>query len=213
METTQIEVKTLLLCTAAIFCIEVLAVFINSAVQPNLMILTGIIRLSEIIFIILIVSNFGRGISSFGLSRSKIADGLKRGLVWTAGFGLIAAIVGLILWAGGKNPLKIIHSSVPSGPIEIGLLFVIGGLIGPVAEELFFRGILYGFFRRWGIPIALILSTLIFVIFHPVKGMAFTQIIGGIVFAVAYEIEGSLLVPITIHALGNITIFSLSFLS
>lgn len=210
METTRIEVKTLLLCAAGIFSIEVLAAFISSAVQSNLMILTGIVRLSEILLIILVVASFGNGISSIGLSRSKIAAGLGRGLVWAASFGLVAAIAGLIFWAGGKNPLKLIQTSVPSGSVEIGLLFIIGGLIGPVAEEMFFRGILYGFFRRWGIPIALIGSTLIFVLFHPVQGMAVTQIVGGIVFAVAYEIEGNLMVPITIHALGNTTIFALS---
>ncbi len=213
METTRIEIKTLLLCAAGIFSIEVLVAFISSAVQSNLMILTGIIRLSEIFLMILVVSSFGSGISSIGLSRSKIAAGLGRGLMWAAGFGLIAAIAGLVLLAGGKNPLKLIHSSVPSGPVEIGLLFIIGGLIGPVAEEMFFRGILYGFFRRWGIPIAVVVSTLIFVLFHPVQGMAVTQVVGGIVFAVAYEIEGSLLVPITIHALGNMAIFALSVFS
>jgi membrane protease YdiL (CAAX protease family) len=35
--------------------------------------------------------------------------------------------------------------------------------------------------------------------------------VGGLVFAVAYEIEKSLLVPITIHVLGNFAIFSLPY--
>jgi hypothetical protein len=39
-----------------------------------------------------------------------------------------------------------------------------------------------------------------------------TQAIGGIVFAAAYEVEGKLMVPISIHVLGNIAIFSLSIL-
>jgi hypothetical protein len=34
--------------------------------------------------------------------------------------------------------------------------------------------------------------------------------VGGIVFAVAYELEGNLMVPITIHVLGNTAIFALS---
>jgi membrane protease YdiL (CAAX protease family) len=37
--------------------------------------------------------------------------------------------------------------------------------------------------------------------------------VGGIVFAVAYEVEGSLMVPITIHVLGNMAIFALSLAS
>jgi membrane protease YdiL (CAAX protease family) len=34
--------------------------------------------------------------------------------------------------------------------------------------------------------------------------------VGGIVFAIAYEKEKNLMVPITIHCLGNLAIFSLS---
>jgi len=44
-------------------------------------------------------------------------------------------------------------------------------------------------------------------------GIPLPQVVGGIVFAVAYEIEGSLMVPITIHVLGNLAIFTLSLMS
>jgi hypothetical protein len=37
-----------------------------------------------------------------------------------------------------------------------------------------------------------------------------TQVVGGILFAAAYEIEKNLVVPITIHCLGNLAIFALS---
>jgi len=40
-----------------------------------------------------------------------------------------------------------------------------------------------------------------------------TQMVGGILFTVAYEVEGSLMVPITIHILGNMDIFTLSLIS
>jgi hypothetical protein len=45
------------------------------------------------------------------------------------------------------------------------------------------------------------------------QGVFVHQVVGGIVFAVAYEVEGSLLVPITIHVLGNMAIFTLSLIS
>ncbi|MBW2341949.1 MAG: CPBP family intramembrane metalloprotease [Deltaproteobacteria bacterium] len=44
-------------------------------------------------------------------------------------------------------------------------------------------------------------------------GIPLPQVVGGIVFAVAYEIEGSLMVPITIHVLGNLAIFMRSMMS
>ena len=61
---------------------------------------------------------------------------------------------------------------------------------------------------------ALVLSTLIFVLLHPtISGFPLPQVVGGLVFAVAYEVEGNLLVPITIHALGNMAIFALALAS
>ena len=39
-------------------------------------------------------------------------------------------------------------------------------------------------------------------------GVQVTQLVGGILFAVAYEVEGSLMTPIVIHVLGNMGIFA-----
>ena len=62
--------------------------------------------------------------------------------------------------------------------------------------------------------LALIISTLMFVLAHSVgAGFPVTQVIGGILFAVAYEVEGNLMVPITIHVLGNSALFTLAFIA
>jgi hypothetical protein len=156
------------------------------------------------------------GLESLGLSVLGVPYALERGLLWSAGLGLIAACawVILLLLSPGLQPLKLIRAQLPPGGNDLLLLFAVGGLLGPVAEELFFRGVLYGFFRRWGAPAAVLLSSLIFVLSHPTShGLRLTQAVGGILFAVAYEVERSLLVPITIHVLGNLAIFSLSLLS
>jgi len=59
----------------------------------------------------------------------------------------------------------------------------------------------------------LVLSTLFFVLSHPARHtIPVTQLIGGILFAVAYEMEKNLLVPITIHVLGNLAIFTLALI-
>ena len=91
------------------------------------------------------------------------------------------------------------------------MFFILGGFFAPLAEEIFFRGILYGFFRKWGISTAIIVSTLLFVLPHTSgHTLPITQIIGGILFAVSYEVEKNLLVPITIHSLGNLAIFTIA---
>jgi membrane protease YdiL (CAAX protease family) len=85
----------------------------------------------------------------------------------------------------------------------------VGGLLAPIAEEVVFRGLIFGYLRRWGLPAALLISTAIFAALH-LPAIPATQIVGGAVFAIAYHIEGSLMVPILIHSLGNLAIFTLS---
>ena len=213
METKQIEIKTLLICLAAICCVEGTRWLVISGIQWNGMALLGLARLFEIGLIFLIVSVHGNGLHSIGLGALQIFPGIKKGIIWSAGFGVIAFSAFLFFFLFEIDPLALIRSPMPSRLMDILILFAMGGIIAPIAEEVFFRGILYGFFRRWGVFMALALSTCLFVLPHlGSSGLPFTQIIGGIVFAAAYEIEGSLMVPIMIHAFGNIAIFSLSLL-
>jgi len=177
------------------------------------MVLTGAIRLIEMTLIMLIVYFWGQGLSSIGLAPSKMVKGLVRGLSWSAGFGIITFFAFFALFLVDINPFALIHTRLPEKSREIVLFFLVAGMIGPVAEEIFFRGIIYGFFRRWGVLAALILSSVMFVLAHlAAAGIPVTQIVGGIIFAIAYEKEGSLMVPITIHALGNMAIFTLSLI-
>ena len=110
----------------------------------------------------------------------------------------------------GKNPFMLFHARFPKEPWELFLFLILRGIIGPVAEEIFFRGILYGFLRHLGMIPAIFLSTLPFILLHAAAGL--TQAVGGILFAMAYETEKKLMVPITIHVLGNLAIFAVSAL-
>ena len=84
-------------------------------------------------------------------------------------------------------------------------------MVSPITEEIVFRGVLYGYLRRWGILAAIIGSTVLFVLAHSIQGVfPLTQVVGGIVFAVAYEREHNLLVPMVIHILGNLAIFTVT---
>jgi hypothetical protein len=53
------------------------------------------------------------------------------------------------------------------------------------------------------------ISTALFAAFH-LQTVPVTQIVGGLVFAVAYHTSNSLVTPIVIHMLGNLAIFGLS---
>lgn len=164
-------------------------------------------RTAEVAAFMTIFIRWGGGLGRIGLSKASILPGLLRGLAWSAGIGLAAGFVFLVLYHLGINPTAWLPVRVPREVPALMALFIVGGLIGPVAEEVFFRGILYGYLRRWGVIPAMAVSTAGFVMLHSSAG--FTQIAGGILFAAAYETSGRLMTSITIHVAGNTALFTL----
>ncbi|MCP4118387.1 MAG: CPBP family intramembrane metalloprotease [Desulfobacteraceae bacterium] len=149
-----------------------------------------------------------------GISYSQISRGIKTGIIWSALFGLTVAAAGFVFLWNNINPLSLIASHIPFKGYELVLFFITGGLIAPIAEEIIFRGILYSFLRQFGCPMAVILSTVIFAGFHVNgSGIPLFQIVGGVVFALAFERSQSLAAPIIIHSLGNLAIFTISVIS
>jgi len=214
MEANQIEIKPLLISIASIVSIDAAARFVIPKCNCDPLIILGAARILEITLIILIVLNWGKGISSIGLAPSKMVQGFKKGLVWSAGFGMFAGRSFIALFLVDIDPLAFIKANLPKMPGEIILFFSVAGVVGPMAEEAFFRGIIYGYFRKWGFMIALVLSTTLFVLAHPIAyRLPLPQVVGGILFAVSYEVEENLIVPITIHVMANMAVFAFSLIS
>ncbi|HJH28220.1 MAG TPA: CPBP family intramembrane metalloprotease [Methanosarcinaceae archaeon] len=211
MEANKIKLDTLALSFAAVFFVETVTNIILSISSFSPLIWIGFARIMQTCLILFIIFLRGGGLSSIGLEPSILISGVWRGVVWSFGFGVAAALVGAGLFTADFQPLGLIKTTLPVKKVEIILFFVVGGVVGPVAEEMFFRGIIYGFLKRWGIIPAIGISTLLFTLSHYfISGAFITQMLGGIVFALAYELEGCLLVPILIHILGNLAIFTLS---
>jgi membrane protease YdiL (CAAX protease family) len=87
----------------------------------------------------------------------------------------------------------------------VSALLVLGACVGaPVMEEILFRGFLYGSLRnltnKW---FAAVVSGVIFGVIHMHLGSLAGLCLLGFFFAVAYEVTGSLLVCIFMHALFN----------
>ena len=214
MEANKISLKTLAISITAVFAMETVLRLVIRGQSGSPLPALGIVRCLETLLLLLIAGRFEKNPNAIGLCRSKMLPGLRRGLIWSACFGIAAGALFLVLVAAGINPLKLINTPMPSAPGQLFIFLLVGGVIGPIWEEIFFRGIIYGFFRRWGIFLAVLVSSALFILPHyDGRHLPLTQIVGGIVFAIAYEKEKSLLVPITIHCLGNIAIFSLTFFS
>jgi len=213
MKQNEINSQVLLYASVMLVVIELLTVVVISQTGLQALYLIGLARITESGFLLFIISRWGGGLESIGLTRNTISDGLKKGLIWSAGFGVSAAIILTVLYFLNFNLLKIFSSPSTSSLSGLILLLIVGGFFSPIAEEIFFRGIVYSFLRRWGIILAILGSAILFSAVHAViTGVSFIQIIGSLVFAAAYEVEKNLIVPITIHVLGNMAIFALSFL-
>jgi len=204
---------------AALLMVETVSLFLLPLLPFTPVVATGIVRALELVLFLGIVHFFVGNLEPIGLGKRDIIPGLIRGLLWSLGFGLITGLVFGILLGLGLNPLDQFRRPVANHLQDLLPLFIVGGLLGPVVEEVFFRGILYGFLRNhfknsignWSIGMALFICTLFFVLLHyPV--ISYIQVVGGLIFALSYELEKRLLVPITIHVLGNLSLFTIPFL-
>ena len=207
MDTTTIRYDgfPLAITLIGILALELFAMGIPIA---NLLIITGSVRVLQAFFILYMISHFAGKVHIPGLNRSTWIKGIARGLGWSAVFGLFALSAGALMFVAGINPFDMITIRLPADNVQLVLFFLVAGCIGPFAEELFFRGVVYGFLRKYGIFAAITGSTVLFVLAHSVGGIALTHLIGGLVFAAAYEHEKNILVPITIHVMGNLALFS-----
>ena len=211
MEADKIKPTLFIISVSAVFSVEtIIHIAHPNSMYPPLVVI-GATRVMEMLLIVGIILIRGERLAIVGLEPSGLLSGAWKGLVWSAVFGLAVAIVGSGLILFGIKPIALIKVRLPDKSHELFFFFLVGGMVGPMAEELFFRGIIYGYFRRWGVLTAVFVSALLFSLAHFVmSGAFFIQMIGGIVFAAAYEREKCLLVPVVIHVLGNLAIFSLS---
>jgi membrane protease YdiL (CAAX protease family) len=211
MEAEKIRLNTLFISIFVIAAIEIVTHLLISKHFIDSMSGLGLARLVEIFLLVAIVKVREQSLAAIGLTALGTYRGFIRGLIWAFSFGLAAAVVLFVIDLLGIKMRALFQMQLPSETGQLIAFFLVGAIIAPVAEEIFFRGILYGFFRKWGIPAAVILSTLLFVLPHSSgRTVPVTQIVGGILFAVAYEVEKNLLAPITIHILGNLAIFTLA---
>jgi hypothetical protein len=206
--------STIFYFTIIIVCsFEIIAAYVFSMVNLSPVLLTGIVRFSETIII------FGyiykqESCDVIGCSKSQILPGLYYGCLWSLFFGgVVFSIFFLCGYCFQVNFFRMVQMPIKGTIFDQSVYILVGCIIGPFAEELVFRGVLYVFFRQWGIVIACCCSTMIFVLLHnhaPV--IPITQIIGGLVFAISFEYSKMLATPLTIHILGNSCMALLSYL-
>jgi hypothetical protein len=159
----------------------------------------------------------------------------KRGLVWRD-VGLVPAsfktlLVGLlagVLLAGAMEAIErlagislgnlVTGLIAPDGftwPAYLSVLLLIG-IATPVAEELFFRGVIFNWMRtRWRPSVAITLNAALFGIIHLYYPLPYIVLVGllGAVFAYAFERSRNIWLPIALHAGHNSAVVTAIYLS
>lgn len=162
-----------------------------------------------------LVANVVRVRSLAGMGLVRISG---RWLLIGAGTGLLAYLVNrvavlLYVWISGdtSNPQQGMGETAASGSIvQFVLLIVLGGLLTPLGEELLFRGVLFGWLRRWGFVLAAIISAVVFGIAHGFNVVLPAAIILGLLNAYVYEKSGSVWPAVISHATHNLLAFAIT---
>jgi hypothetical protein len=118
--------------------------------------------------------------------------------------GLIALLVQMILGSPLENPQ--LEFIAPEGFSWLGLMgmLLVGGILAPFAEEVFFRGVLFEWIQfRWGLWIGILASSAIFGIMHGDISVAVAAFGLGIILAWSYHRSQSLWSAVIIHVINN----------
>lgn len=111
------------------------------------------------------------------------------------------ALNDLVYRIAGLQPVDVVTETFDMLPLSVVLLGAC--ILGPVCEELLFRGLLAGRLARYGQKPAALVSALLFGLYHANVSQFFYAFALGLLLAYAYFYTGSIKVPILLHMLFN----------
>lgn len=199
---------------------SVIEVAIVSLFDPTLDSLAARLAAQALLAATLVAVAFGVAADrGFPGSAPPAALGLRRPLrspVVIAGAAYIAYVVIALVYSALVHPhQRDITRDLGFGHGDLGTI-VAGVLIvgaAPISEEIFFRGFIFGGFRRrLSFPVAAVLSALIFGLFHYTGSGSLTVVpqlaFLGFALSWVYEETGSIYPTIALHMLNNAFAFA-----
>lgn len=129
---------------------------------------------------------------------------------------LVAMINALLIPALTKEPFQNpqINAIAPAGFSWAGLIVmaIMAGIVAPFAEEIAFRGLLFGWLReRLGLHLAALISALCFASLHGLLLLIPALTVIGYALAILYHRSGSLWTAIVAHGIFNTIMVSILY--
>lgn len=138
-----------------------------------------------------------------------------RNLVFGLLLGVLVFAANFVLsWAferlGQRSNQSDLFPIIQGDPGGQTLVFLAGAILAPIVEEIFFRGYVFNaWLRRWGAPVAYVVSALIFAVPHLAGitqgevSLVVTIFVIGLLFAWGLHRSRSLVPAIVAHAMNN----------
>ncbi len=172
--------------------------FIITAVQTSAVILT------------LVYFNIIKGITwrQLGINFKQLSKVIKEGLL--GGLVLFGVVV-----AAGMLVEYLVAIEIELQPFaqlvieadnygDLIMLLIIGSVLAPIGEEIYFRGLVYPAFKnRWGLKLGMLFSGIFFALLHFDLLRFIPLMLGGIGLSYIYERSGSIFSCMIAHGFWN----------
>ena len=201
--------------------VSLLVMWPSSKLDLNLWIVISMLFLDLwVVAMILVFAEGKRGSrwETLGLSRAHLRSSLTEGFrsyvtVFPWLLLLLFLVTELARLFGFQPPLEPIHQLIfhEQRTLVLGLTMVLACLVGPAAEEMFFRGVVYAVIRRYASRgLGIFVSGCLFALIHT-NVLGFLPIMAlGCLLAYLYERTGSLISPIAVHIFHNAVLMGVS---
>lgn len=164
--------------------------------------------ISTVLFVFLFTILLNKAsLDDLGIKGARLVDYMKYGILGGLLLLLLIVLLGI--------PINYLQPDIEpqafeeilrliTGPAEFLVLLVIGAVLAPLSEELFYRGMIYPVFRQYLGPLwGAILAGMVFGLAHWDLWRTIPLAIGGAILCYIYEKTGSIFVSALAHGVWN----------
>ncbi len=151
------------------------------------------------------VARYRVGWNRLGLQGFPVAAGCALSVAFfVASYFVRLVYAGIAYALGFRFGVQQVLTRLDTTGVGFLLTLVVGAVIAPIAEEVFFRGFVYAGLRaRLGVAAAVLVASLFFTILHLSVEFFIPLFALGIFLTLLYEMTGSLFPGILLHATNN----------